>query len=65
MIIPIKYKVGWELISHRKQVQINKDNIRVNNIRIEYDYKVGGKMMLNKNAAYKCETPYEGPFVRT
>ena len=37
MIIPIKHKVDWELIRQRKQVKINKDNIRKNNKIVDHD----------------------------
>ena len=38
-------------------MQINKDNIRKNNKTFDHDYKVGDKVMLANNAAYKYETP--------
>ena len=56
MILPIKHKVGWESIRKQKQTQINKDNIRKNNKRVDHEYKVGDKIMLNNHAAYKYET---------
>ena len=31
--------------------------------RVDHDYKVGDKVILNNSAAYKYETPYNGPFV--
>ena len=43
--------VDWELIHQRKQTQINKYNICENNKRVDHDYKVGDKVMLNNNAA--------------
>ena len=30
IILPIKHKVGWEIIRQQKQAQINKQNIREN-----------------------------------
>ena len=50
MILRIKHKVDQELTRHQKQTQINKDNIRKNRKRVEHDYKVGDKFMLNNNA---------------
>ena len=38
-------------------MQINKDNIRENRKKVDHDYKVGDKLMLNDVAAYKYETP--------
>ena len=46
-------------------MQINKDNIRKNNKTFDHDYKVGDKVMLANNAAYKYETPYKWTFVIT
>ena len=65
MILPIKHRVDWELIRQQKQMQSNRDNARENRHRVEYDYKVGDNVMLTNHTAYKYETPYKGPFVRT
>ena len=54
-----------ELIRQQKQTQINKDNIRENIKRVDQDYKVRDKIMLNNHSAYKYENPYKGPFVMT
>ena len=40
---------------------MNKDNIQNNNKLVEHGYKVGDKVMLNNNAAYKYETSYNMP----
>ena len=53
MTLLIKHKVDWESIHPKKQTQINKDNIRKNIKRVEPDYRVRDKVMLNNNAAYK------------
>ena len=63
IILLIKHKVDWELIRQQKQTQINKDNICENRKKVEHNYKVGDKFILNNNAAHKFETPYKGPFV--
>ena len=65
MIIPIQHKVDWELICQLKQAQINKYNTRKNEQRVEDNYKVRDKVMLNKHTKYKYETPYMDPFVIT
>ena len=65
MIILIKHKVGWELIRQRKQMQINKDNIFKDSKRVDHEYKVRDKNMLNDNIAKKYETPYKVQFVIT
>ena len=51
------------MIRHRKQTQINKDDICKNNKRSDHSYKVGYKVMLDNHAAYKYETQYKSPFV--
>ena len=63
IILPIKHMVYWKLILQKKLSQINKDNIRKNRNRVDHNYKVGSKVMLNNHAVYKYETPYKGPFV--
>ena len=50
MIIPIKYKVDWLLMRQRNQAQINKDNTHENKEIVEYNYKVGDKVMLNNKS---------------
>ena len=65
MILPIKCKVDWELILHKNQTQIIKENIRKNIKQVEQDYKVRYKVILNNHSACKYETPYKGPFVIT
>ena len=57
--------VDWELIRQQNQTQINKDNIGKNRKRVDHDYKVGYKVILNNHYAYKYETPYKGPFLIT
>ena len=51
MIILTEHKVGWELIRQKKQTKINKDNIRENRNRVDHDYNVGDKVMLNNHTA--------------
>ena len=42
-------------------MQINKYSIHENIERVDYDYNVGDKLIVNNEAAYKYETPYNGP----
>ena len=65
MILPIKHKVDWELISQKNQAQIIEDNIYENIKRDDHYYKVRDKVILTNNAGYKYETPYKGPFMIT
>ena len=45
--------MDWESIRRKKHMKINKDNIREINKQVDHDYKVGYKVMLTNNAAYK------------
>ena len=46
IILSIKHRVDRELIRHQKQTKINRDNTHENKHRVEYDYKVGDKVIL-------------------
>ena len=61
-ILLIKHKMDWELICQLKQAQINKCSISKNSKRVDHNYRVGDKFILDKNSAFKFETPYKGPF---
>ena len=41
----------WELIRQQKQMQIDKENIRKNINRVDHNYNVGNKVMINNHAA--------------
>ena len=43
-------------------MQINKNIICKNEIRIYYDYKVKDKFMINNRAVLKYKPPYKWPF---
>ena len=51
VIIPTKNNVDWELIRQRKKAQMNKDNTRKKIHRVDHNYKLGDKVMINKNTA--------------
>ena len=65
MILPIKHRVDQELRRQQKQTQIIRDNARQNKYRVDYDYKIGDKVIITNHTAYKYETTYKGPFVIT
>ena len=48
-----------------KSDENNKYNIRGNRNRVDHEYNVGDKFILNNHAAYKYETPYMGSFAIT
>ena len=51
MILPIKFFMYWELIRHKNQKQINKNNIRENSKIVDQDYKFRDKVMIVNNYA--------------
>ena len=51
MTLLINHRANWELIRQQKQTQVNRDNDRENKYRVEYDYKVGDKVMLTNHIA--------------
>ena len=62
MIFPIEHIADWQLIKHRKQQMINKNNERENAKRLAYDYKVGDKVLIYTPDPNKMEQPREGPY---
>ena len=62
IIILIKHMAGWELICHKNQAQINKDNICENSKIFYHDYTVRDKVVLTNNYAFKYENLYNGKF---
>ena len=50
MLHPFPSKVNWKQIIDDKQITVNKENIKENSTRRDFDYKVGDKILiLNKN----------------
>ena len=43
--------VDWELIRQQKQMKINKDNIHKKNKRVDKNYKLGDKVMIDGYSA--------------
>ena len=62
MILPINHVADWRYICQCKQTQINKYSIRENTTRIDYDYRVGDQVIMDKKFAFKYETPFKGPY---
>ena len=66
MVLPVKFKANWALIQQRKQKVINASNERENKKRIQHDYQVGDKVLLQKPGILtKLEVPYTGPHLIT
>jgi hypothetical protein len=63
MLLPIKFKADWALITQRKQETINKSNKAENKKRIQHEYNVGDKVLLEKPGKLrKMATPRKGPY---
>jgi hypothetical protein len=60
MIFPINHKANWQLIKNRKQELIDKNNERENTKCMDYDYKVGEKVLIYTPDPNKMEQPREG-----
>ena len=63
MIFNMNKVVDWKLIEANKEQQILRDNIRENMKRIDYDYKIGDKVMiLLKGIQRKLSRKKKGPY---
>ena len=51
IILPIKHNMDRELMGNKKQAQIDKDNICDNIKIVDYNYKVGDKVILRNKSA--------------
>ena len=63
MILPIQFKANWASIALRKQKIINQSNAKENKKRLQHEYKVGDKVLLEKGGIQpKMAAPREGPY---
>ena len=53
MIPPINHIAKWGYMRQWKQTQIEKYVIHEKATRIDHDYRVGDKVMVRRNQAYK------------
>ncbi len=49
MLFDIPYIADWDEIGRRRQRHVDRDNVRENNRRLPYDYKIGHKCLIIKN----------------
>ena len=61
VILPINHVVDWRYIRHCKQTYINKESIREESTIINYDYRVGDKVMLKGEIYIKIQNTIQGP----
>ena len=63
MLLPIQIKTDWARIRQRKQDMINVNNRKENAKRIEHEYRVGEKVLLEKPGLIsKLSAPRTGPY---
>ena len=62
MKLSINHIASWRYTCQWKQEQIEKDVIRKNLTRTDYNYNIGDNVMVIKNQAYKYEKPFQGPY---
>ncbi|MGL5963100.1 MAG: hypothetical protein ACRCZ2_01680, partial [Fusobacteriaceae bacterium] len=59
MLFDIPYIADWNKIGEFRQHQTNRNTERENKLRIDYDYKVGDKVLVRKDGILrKAESPY-------
>jgi len=61
MILQTQRSINWDLIRHNKHNTAIRNNIRENNTRLEWDYKLGDKVLLDYKHR-KLDKPYLGPY---
>jgi hypothetical protein len=49
MLFDIPFVANWKLIGDYRQHQTDRNNKRENNKRVDYDYKVGDKILIRKD----------------
>lgn len=63
MIFNLKTIINWKDISARKQIQVDKDNLRENKKRVDYDYQIGSQVYVTKDGIHrKLDGPKLGPY---
>ena len=63
MMFNISSLVNWKELSIRKQHLVDKANLRENNKRIDYDYKIGQQVYIIADGIQrKLNSPKSGPF---
>ena len=62
MILPINHVGGWRYIRQQKKAKIDKDVIFENTTRINNDYRVGYKVMIQTKSVFKYKTLFRGTY---
>mgnify|MGYP006191773511 CR=1 FL=1 len=60
MLFDIPYVADWNKIGDYRQHQTDRNNERENKARVDYDYKVGDKVLVQKDGIlHKLESRYD------
>jgi hypothetical protein len=63
MLYDIPYLADWNKIGEHRQVQTDRNTARENAQRANFDYKVGGQVLVRKDGILrKAESKYTGPY---
>ena len=63
MMFDIPFIADWQKIGEYRQAQTDRNIDRENKSRIDYDYEVGGKVLIRKHGTLrKGEPRFEGPY---
>ena len=66
MLFDIPHLTDWTAIGKRRQELEDRNNNRENNSRVDFDYRVGQKVLLRKDGIiHKAELKYNGPYIIT
>ena len=66
MLFDIPYLADWSEIGRKRQLQVDKSNVIENRNRIDFDYRIGQKVVLIKDGIYrKAEDSNLGPYTIT
>ena len=66
MIFNFKMRTDWDKIARKRNRMAENDNVRENNKRKPYEYKIGEKVLIVRKKYERtgkiCDAPTEGPF---
>jgi hypothetical protein len=66
MHLPTKFVADWAAIAMQKQKEIERNNARENKKRVEWDYRSGQQVLLERPGLIgKLESPRSGPYTIT
>ena len=57
MLFDIPFVADWKQIGDYRQHQTDRSNIRENNKRVDYDYKVGDRILIHKDGILCKQSP--------